>query len=102
MGLLVSIEHHLNGTAYLSIDADHVHPFMTTVNSSCDNYITFRKIAGHITKLLSSKTVFLKMTGMFSCLVTRGCEEHYLFHTLQSEMCLNAVQLLNVVTYDLK
>ncbi len=31
MGLLVSIEHRLNTTVYLSIVADHVHPFMTTV-----------------------------------------------------------------------
>ncbi len=31
LGPLVSIEHRLNATAYLSIVADHVHPFMTTV-----------------------------------------------------------------------
>ncbi len=28
---LVTIEHRLNATVYLSIVADHVHPFMTTV-----------------------------------------------------------------------
>ncbi len=31
LGPLVPIEHCLNATAYLSIVADHVHPFMTTV-----------------------------------------------------------------------
>ncbi len=31
LGLLVPIEHRLNTTVYLSIVADHVHPFMTTV-----------------------------------------------------------------------
>ncbi len=31
LGPLVPIEHRLNVTAYLSIVADHVHPFMTTV-----------------------------------------------------------------------
>ncbi len=31
LGPLVPIEYHLNATAYLSIVADHVHPFMTTV-----------------------------------------------------------------------
>ncbi len=31
LGLLVPIEHRLNTTAYLSIVADDVHPFMTTV-----------------------------------------------------------------------
>lgn len=29
--LLVLIEHCLNATAYLRIDADHIHPYMTTV-----------------------------------------------------------------------
>ncbi len=31
LGVLVSIEHQLNTTVYLSIVADHLHPFMTTV-----------------------------------------------------------------------
>ncbi len=31
LGLLEPIDHHLNATAYLSIVADHVHPFMATV-----------------------------------------------------------------------
>ncbi len=35
---LVPIEHRLNATAYPSIVADHVHPFMTTVYSSSDGY----------------------------------------------------------------
>ncbi len=36
LGLLVPIEHRLNTTVYLSIVADHVHPFMTTVSPSSD------------------------------------------------------------------
>ncbi len=36
LGPLVSIEHRLNATVYLSIVADHVHPFMTTVYPSSD------------------------------------------------------------------
>ncbi len=35
-GILVPIEHRLNATVYLSIVADHVHPFMTTVYPSSD------------------------------------------------------------------
>ncbi len=35
---LVPIEYHLNASAYLSIVADHVHPFMTTVYPSSDGY----------------------------------------------------------------
>uniref|UniRef100_A0AAY4BRU7 Uncharacterized protein n=1 Tax=Denticeps clupeoides TaxID=299321 RepID=A0AAY4BRU7_9TELE len=30
LGPLVQIDHRCNATAYLSIVADHVHPFMTT------------------------------------------------------------------------
>ncbi len=37
-GPLVPIEHCLNTTIYLSIVADHVHPFMTTVYPSSDRY----------------------------------------------------------------
>ncbi len=35
LGSLVPIEHRLNTTDYLSIVADHVHPFMTTVSDGC-------------------------------------------------------------------
>ncbi len=38
LGPLVLIEHRLNATAYLSIVADHVHPFMTSVYPSSDDY----------------------------------------------------------------
>ncbi len=38
MGPLVPIEHHLNATANLSIVPDHVHPFITTVYPSSDDY----------------------------------------------------------------
>ncbi len=38
LGPLLPIEHHLNTTAYLSIVADHVHPFLTTVYPSSDGY----------------------------------------------------------------
>ncbi len=38
LGALLPIEHCLNATVYLSIVADHVHPFMTTVYPSSDGY----------------------------------------------------------------
>ncbi len=47
LGPLVPIEHRLNATAYLSIAADHVHPFMTTVCTSTDGYFQ----QGNVTKL---------------------------------------------------
>ncbi len=49
LGPLVLIEHRLNATAYLSIVADHVHPFMTTVYPSSD--ATSSRIMHHVTKL---------------------------------------------------
>ncbi len=51
----VPIEHRLNATAYLSIVADHVYPFMTTVYPSSEDYF-------HVRKLKSSQTGFLNMT----------------------------------------
>ncbi len=59
LGLLVPMEHCLNATAYLSIVADHVHPFMTTVYPSSD--ATSSRIMHHVTKLKSSQTGFLNM-----------------------------------------
>ncbi len=60
LGPLVPIEHSLNATAYLSIVAGHVHPFMTTVCTSSD--ATSSRIMHHVTKLKSSQTGFLNMT----------------------------------------
>ncbi|KAG1927050.1 hypothetical protein F2P79_024494 [Pimephales promelas] len=37
-GPLVSVEHRLNATAYLSIVSDNVHPFMATMYPSSDGY----------------------------------------------------------------
>lgn len=34
--LLIPTKHHLNATAYLTIVADHVHPFVMTVYPSPD------------------------------------------------------------------
>ncbi len=66
---LVPIEHRLNATVYLSIVADHVHPFMTTV------YLlmaTSSRIMHHVTKLKSSQTGFLNMT-MSSLSMKNAC-----------------------------
>ncbi len=72
LGPLVPIEHRLNATAYLSIVADHVHPFMTTVHLSSDGY--FSRIMHHVTKLKSSQTGFLSMT--MSSLYSNGLHSH--------------------------
>ncbi len=41
LGTLVPIKHRLNVTAYLSIVADHVHPFMTKVYPSSYGYFIY-------------------------------------------------------------
>ncbi len=72
LGPLVPIEHCLNATAYLSIVADHVHPFMTAVYPSSD--ATSSRIMHHVTKLKSSQTGFLNMT--MSSLYSNGLHSH--------------------------
>ncbi len=67
---LVPTDHRLNTTAYLSIVADHVHPFMTTVSSDA----TSSRIMHHVTKLKSSQTGFLNMT--MSSLYSNGLHSH--------------------------
>ncbi len=50
---LVPIEHRLNATAYLSIVADHVHPFMTTVYPSSDEYFQQDNAPCHKAQIIS-------------------------------------------------
>ncbi len=50
---LVPIEHHLNSTVYLSIVADHVHPFMTTVYPSSDGYFQQDNAPCHKAQIIS-------------------------------------------------
>ncbi len=69
---IVPIEHRLNATVYLSIVADHVLPFMTTVYPSSDT--TSSRIMHHVTKLKSSQTGFLNMT--MSSLYSNGLHSH--------------------------
>ncbi len=53
LGPLVPIEHRLNTTAYLSIVADHVHPFMTTVYTSSDGYFQQDNAPCHKAQIIS-------------------------------------------------
>ncbi len=70
--LAQKIEHRWNATFYLSIVADHVHPFMTTVYPSSD--ATSSRIMHHVTKLKSSQTGFLNMT--MSSIYSNGLHSH--------------------------
>ncbi len=50
---LAPIEHNLNTTTYLSIVADHVHPFMTTVYPSSDSYFQQDNAPCHKAQIIS-------------------------------------------------
>ncbi len=53
LGPLVPIEHRLYATAYLSIVADHVHPFMTKVCPSSDGYFQQDNAPCHKAQIIS-------------------------------------------------
>ncbi len=53
LGLLVPIECNLNTTAYLSIVADQVDPFMTTVYPSSDGYFQQDNAPCHKAQIIS-------------------------------------------------
>ncbi len=64
LGPLVPTEHCLNATAYLSIVADHVHPFMTTVYTSSDGYFQKDNAPCHKAQIIS----FLEHDNEFTLL----------------------------------
>ncbi|MDF4304838.1 transposase [Vibrio parahaemolyticus] len=54
LGPLVPTEHGLNTTAYLSIVAERVHPFMTTVYPSSDGYFQQDNAPCHKAQIISN------------------------------------------------
>ncbi len=66
LGPLVPIDYRLNTTAYLSIVADHVHPFMTTVYPSSD--ATSSRIMHHVHKAQIIPDWFLEHDNEFTLL----------------------------------
>ncbi len=66
LGPLAPIEHSINATAYLTIVADHVHLFMTTVYTSSDGYFQQDNAACH--KAQISSDWFLEHDNEFTLL----------------------------------
>lgn len=64
LGPLIPIEHCLNAVAYLSIVADHVHPFITTVYTSSHGY--FSRIMHHVTYHLKLAFSNMSMSSLYS------------------------------------
>ncbi len=72
--LLVPIGHHLNTTVVsLSIFADHVHLFMTTVYPYCDGNFQQDNAAGHKSQIISNW--FLEHDNGFTLLKWPGISE---------------------------
>ncbi len=95
LGPLVPIEYRLNATAYLSIVADHVHPFMTTVYPSSDGYFQqdnapCHKISNHL-RLVSLAWQWVHFTQMAST-VTRS----------QSNVVEQEIRIIDVLLTNLQ
>ncbi len=95
LGPLVPIEHRLNATAYLSIVADHVHPFMTTVYQSSDGYFQQDNAPCHKAQIISDW--FLEHDNEFTLLKWPDLNPiQHLWDVVEREICIIDVQLTNL------
>ncbi len=99
LGPLVPIEHPLNATAYLSIVADHVHPFMTTVYPSSDDHFQQDNAPCHKAQIISDW--FLEHENEFTLLKwpPRSPDLNPIEHlqdVVEREICIMDVQLVNL------
>ncbi len=99
LGPLLPFEHRLNATAYLSIVADHVHPFMTTVYPSFDGYFQQDNAPCHKAQIISDW--FLKHDNEFTLLKWPQQSqdlspiEHF-WDVVERENCIMDVQPTNL------
>ncbi len=99
LGRLVPIEHRLNATAYLSIVADHVHPFMTTVYPSSDGYFQQDNAPCHKAQIISDW--FLEHDNEFTLLKWPPQSPDLnpienLWDVVERKICIMDVQLTNL------
>ncbi len=99
LGPLVPIEHRLNATTYLSIVADHVHPFMTTVYPSSDGYFQQDNAPCHKAQIISDW--FLEHDNEFTLLKWPPQSPdlnpiEHLCDVVEREICIVDVQPTNL------
>ncbi len=99
LGPLVQIEHHLNATAYLSIVANHVHPFMTTVYPYSDGYFQKVNAPSHRAQIISD--VSLEHGNEFTLLKWHPQSPNlnpieHLWDVVEQEICIMDVQSSNL------
>ncbi len=101
LGPLVPIEHRLNTTPYLSIVADHVLPFMTTVYTSSDGYFQQDNAPCHKAQIISDW--FLEHDNEFTLLKWPPQSPdlnpiEHLLDVVEREICIMDVQPTNLQT----
>ncbi len=96
---LVPIEHRINTTAYLSIVADHDHPFMTTVYTSSDGYFQQDNASCHKAQIISEW--FLEHDNEFTLLKCPPQSPdlnpiEHLWDVVERKICIMDVQPTNL------